>query len=100
VISVESSELIRNLKIVVILALIIGVLGTILYLIYGLTILWQAMAAGIITGFLSILLILFIAISVYLWAKNMLLKRELNRYKEELKFCKAKLKNAEKKSAD
>jgi hypothetical protein len=97
VIFVESSELIRNLKIVVILALIIGILGTILYLIYGFTILWQAMAAGIITGFLSILLIIFIAISIFLWAKNMLLKRDLNRYKSELEFCRAELKKSEKK---
>ena len=94
----ESNELIRNLKIVVIAALIIGVIGTIIYLIYGFTILWTAMAAGIITGFLSLLVILFLALSIYLWSKNLLLKRDLKRYKTELQYCKAELKKNEKHS--
>jgi hypothetical protein len=94
----ESNELIRNLKIVVIAALIIGVIGTIIYLIYGFTILWTAMAAGIITGFLSLLVILFLALSIYLWSKNLLLKRDLKRYKTELQYCKAELKKNEKNS--
>jgi hypothetical protein len=94
----ESNELIRNLKIVVIAALIIGVIGTIIYLIYGFTILWTAMAAGIITGFLSLLVILFLALSIYLWSKNLLLKRDLKRYKTELQYCKAELKKNEKRS--
>lgn len=88
----ESNELIRNLKIVVIAALIIGVIGAIIYLIYGFTILWTAMAAGIITGFLSLLVILFVAISIYLWTKNLLLKRDLKKIKTELQYCKAELK--------
>jgi hypothetical protein len=92
----ESNELIRNLKIVVIAALIIGVIGTIIYLIYGFTILWTAMAAGIITGFLSLLVILFLALSIYLWSKNLLLKRDLKRYKTELQYCKAELKKMKK----
>jgi hypothetical protein len=94
----ESNELIRNLKIVVIAALIIGVIGTIIYLIYGFTILWTAMAAGIITGFLSLLVILFLALSIYLWSKNLFLKRDLKRYKTELQYCKAELKKNEKHS--
>lgn len=92
----ESNELIRNLKIVVIAALIIGVIGAIIYLIYGFTILWTAMAAGIITGFLSLLVILFVAISIYLWTKNLLLKRDLKKIKTELQYCKAELKKMRK----
>ena len=87
----ESSELFRNLKIVVIVALIIGVVAAVLYLIYGLALVWQAIAAGIITGFLSILVILFIVVSIYLWTKNRLLKRDLKKYKTELRHCRAEL---------
>jgi hypothetical protein len=92
----ESNELIRNLKIVIIAALIIGVLGTIIYLIYGFTILWTAMAAGIITGFLSLMVILLLALSIYLWSKNLLLKRDLKKYKTELQYCKSELEQNEK----
>jgi hypothetical protein len=88
----ESNELIRNLKIIVIVTLIIGAIGAILYLIYGFTILWTAMAAGIITGFLSLLVIVFLALSIYLWTRNLLLKRDLKKYKTELHYCKAELK--------
>jgi hypothetical protein len=87
----ESSELFRNLKIILIVALLIGLVAAILYLIYGLALVWQAIAAGIITGFLSILVILFIIISIYLWTKNLLLNRDLDRYKAELRHCRAEL---------
>lgn len=92
----ESRELIRNLKIVAILALIIGLIGAIFYLIYGFTILWQAMAAGIIIGFLSLLVILFIVVSIYLWTKNLLLKRDLRKYRTELRHCRTELNKIEK----
>jgi hypothetical protein len=92
----DSNELIRNLKLVVAVALIIGIIGTIIYLIYGFTILWTAMAAGIITGFLSLLVILFLALSIYLWGKNLLLKRDLKKYKIELQYCKTELEKIEK----
>lgn len=94
----ESNELIRNLKIVVIATLIIGVIGTIIYLIYGFTILWTAMAAGIITGFLSLIVILLLALSIYLWSKNLLLKRDLKKYKTELQYCISELEKNEKRS--
>ncbi|MCE7698813.1 MAG: hypothetical protein K8E24_008290 [Methanobacterium paludis] len=73
----DGDQLVKNLKIVAIMALIIGVLGAVLYLIYGLTVIWQTMAAGIITGFLSLIVILFIVLSIYLWIKNLLLKKDL-----------------------
>lgn len=87
----DSSVLIKNLKIVLIVGLIIGLFGAILYLIYGFTILWQAMAAGIITGFLSLLVLMFIIVSIYLWMKNLLFKRELRKCELELKHCRTEL---------
>jgi hypothetical protein len=91
----DSNELIRNLKLIVLIAVIIGFIGAVLYLLYGFTILWQAMAAGIITGFLSLLLIIFVVVSIYLWTKNLLLKRDVKRYKMQLSRCKAELKKNE-----
>ena len=88
----RTDELARNLRMILIIAVIVAIVGSILYLIYGFTILWQAMAAGIITGFLSILVIIFIAISIYLWTKNLLIKRQLKRYEMELMQCRAELK--------
>ncbi len=87
----DNSELIKNLKIVLIIALIIAVVGAFLYLIYGLALVWQAIAAGIITGLLFLLVILFIIISIYLWTRNYLLKRELIKYQTELRHCRSEL---------
>jgi len=98
VICVQRSILIRNLKIAVVLALIIGLLGAVLFLIYGFTIVWQAMAATIVTIFLSIITILFIIASIYLWIKNLLLKKEVNRYQKELQMLKSKLQKCESES--
>ncbi|WP_321422398.1 hypothetical protein [uncultured Methanobacterium sp.] len=83
----ETEQLLKTLKIVVVLALIIGVIGALFYLVYGFTILWQAMAAGIITGFLLILVIIFLGLAIYLWLKLVLLKRELGKCREELKIA-------------
>lgn len=86
-----NNELIRNLKIIVIITLIISILAALLYLIYGLALVWQAIAAGMITGLLSILVIVFIVISIYLWVKNLLLKRDLKKNQIELGYCRAEL---------
>lgn len=88
----QRDVLIKNLKIIVVAALIIGLIGAVLFLFYGFTIIWQAMAATIISIFLSIVTILFILTSVYLWIKNLLLKREIDRYKEEIQRFRTKLK--------
>jgi hypothetical protein len=84
------SDQFKTFKLVVIVALIIGVIGAIFYLVYGFTIIWQGMAAGVIIGFLSILVILLIGLSIYLWVKILLMKREL-------KKCRTQLENAYKK---
>lgn len=86
-----NDELIRNLKIIAIIALTIAIVAAVLYLIYGLALVWQAIAAGIITGLLSILVIIFIVISIYLWVKNLLLKRDLKKNQIELGYCRAEL---------
>lgn len=83
---------VRNLRMVLLLAVIVAIIAGILYLIYGFTILWQALAAGIIIGFLSILVIIFVGVSIYFWTRNLLLKRELRRYEMELRQCRAELK--------
>ncbi len=87
----ESNEFIRNLKIIVVLAVIIGLIVAVFYLIYGFALFWQAMAATIIIGFLSILVIIFIALSIYFWTKNLLLKREVKKYQIELNYCRAEM---------
>ncbi|BDZ72161.1 hypothetical protein [Methanobacterium petrolearium] len=80
----ETEQLLKTLKIVLILALIIGIIGAVFYLVYGFTILWQAMAAGIITGFLLILVFIFLVLALYLYLKLALIKRELRKCREEL----------------
>jgi membrane protein implicated in regulation of membrane protease activity len=92
----DSNDLIKNLKIIIIIALIIAVIGAVLYLLYGLALVWQAIAAGIISGLLFLLVIVFIVISVYLWTRNYLLKRELTRYHTELRYCRTELAKYEK----
>ncbi|MDO5836105.1 MAG: hypothetical protein Q4P17_06315 [Methanobacterium sp.] len=80
----EIEQLFKTLKIVVILALIIGVIGAVFYLVYGFSLLWQATAASIITGFLMVMVFIFLALAVYLWLKLMLMKRELGKCRREL----------------
>jgi membrane protein implicated in regulation of membrane protease activity len=96
----DSNDMIKNLKIIIIIALIIAVIGAVLYILYGLALVWQAIAAGIISGLLFLMVIIFIIISVYLWTRNYLLKRELTRYQTELKYCRAELAKYEKKQRD
>ena len=82
----ETKQLLKTLKIVVILALILGVIGAVFYLIYGFTLLWQALAAGIVTGFLLILLFILLGLTIYLWLKLVLLRRELEKCQKELRI--------------
>lgn len=82
----ETKQLLKTLKIVLILALILGVIGAVFYLIYGFTLLWQAMAAGIVTGFLLILLFILLGLTIYLWLKLVLLRRELEKCQKELRI--------------
>ncbi|NYB51642.1 MAG: hypothetical protein HVN35_03620 [Methanobacteriaceae archaeon] len=80
----ERDELVKTLKIVVILAVIMGAIGAVFYLVYGFTILWQAMAAGIITGFLVLLVFILLVLAIYFYLKLFLIRRELKKCREEL----------------
>ncbi len=92
------NNLIKNLKIIVISAFIIALIGAILFLVYSFTIVWQAIAATIVTIFLSILVILFIILAAYLWIKMIMLKRELNKYIIEVRRLKVELKKCKNES--
>jgi membrane protein implicated in regulation of membrane protease activity len=97
VVIMERNQLFRYLKLIVITALIIGLIGAVFFLIFGFSLIWQAMAATLITIFLALLTILFIFVSIYLWIMNVMLKRELKREKEEIERISHNLKNCNKK---
>lgn len=80
-----------KLRLVLILAIVLAVVAALLYLVYGFALVWQALASGIIIGFLCIVIIILIGVSIYLWTRNFLLKRELKRTEMELRDCKAQL---------
>jgi hypothetical protein len=86
---------IKILKIVIVIALILGAIGAIFYLIYGFTIIWQGIAAGVIIGFLCLLLIIFIGLSIFLWVKNLLIKREIKKYQNLLENANQKIRYLE-----
>jgi uncharacterized membrane protein len=87
----------RYIKIILIFAIIVGLIGAVTFLIFGFALVWQAMAATLIIVFLSLLAIIFILVSIYLWIKNVLLKRELHSKKEEIEKISRNLKNCNKK---
>jgi uncharacterized membrane protein len=89
----ERNELFNKIKLILIIALIIGIVGFVTYLIYGFALLWQAMAASVMIIILSILAILFLCLSIYLWIKNLLLKRELDKQQDDVEKISHKLKN-------
>jgi hypothetical protein len=80
----ETDQLLKTLKIIIILAVIIGAIGAVFYLVYGFTILWQAMAAGIITGFLLILVFILLVLAIYFYLKLLLVRRELGKCRKQL----------------
>ena len=93
----RQEELFGRLKLVIIIALIVGIVGAVSFLIYGFTFLWQALAATLISILLAIMAVFFIFLSIYFWLKNFLLKRELHRMEEENIRLNKNLKNCNKK---
>lgn len=89
----ERDELFKKIKIIVVIVLIIGLVGAIIFLIYGFALIWQAMAASVIIIFLAIITVLFLFISIYLGIKNLILKRELDKQKKEIERISHNLKN-------
>lgn len=92
------NQTIRNLKIIGILVLAMGLVIFVIYLIYGFTLLWQAMAAGIVTGFLLLVVLILVGLSIYLWIKNLLIKRELKKIQTDLDMCRSELNKIKKNS--
>jgi len=83
---------VAKLRLVLILAIVLAVVAALLYLVYGFALVWQALASGIIIGFLCLIIIILIGISIYLWTRNFLIKRELKKSEMELIACRAQLK--------
>jgi uncharacterized membrane protein len=81
----NNENLTRKLKLGVIAAVIIAFVAATFYLVYGFTIIWQGMAAGIIIGILLILVFILLALVLYLWFKMLWLKRDLKKLKKALK---------------
>jgi uncharacterized membrane protein len=78
-------DLLEKFKIIVVIALIFAVIGVIFYLFYGFAFLWQAMAVSFYIITLSIIAVIFLSLSIYLWIKNLLLKRELKKSRNKIK---------------
>jgi Zn-dependent protease with chaperone function len=91
-----------KLKLVVIAVLILAGLAALLYLVYGLTLIWQGMAAGVTIGFLLVLLFLVTILAIYLWIRIFLLKKKLEKCQDRLEELESRLKseNAGKKAEE
>lgn len=96
----EKTQLIRNLKIIFVISFIIGLIAALLYLGYGFMIIWQGMAAGIIIGFLTIIVLILLGLSIYLWLKNLWIKREYKNLLKQLKSFQKDLKHEKAKKAE
>lgn len=81
----------RTLKIVVIVAVIIGFLAALGYVLYGFSLFWATFAAGITIGILLIIILVLIILAIYLWIRTFLLKREIKRYESRLEQTQAEL---------
>ncbi|MDD1775566.1 MAG: hypothetical protein LUQ24_08555 [Methanobacterium sp.] len=93
----KKEEMFGRLKLIVIIALVIGMVGAVSFLIYGFTFIWQAMAATMMSILLAIMAVFFILLSIYLWIKNFMIKREYKRVEEENERLRRNLKNCNKK---
>ncbi|MEN6328934.1 MAG: hypothetical protein ABFC91_01400 [Methanobacteriaceae archaeon] len=82
-----------KLKLVGIAVLILAGLAALLYLVYGLTLIWQGMAAGVTIGFLLIVLFLVTLLAIYLWIRTLLLKRELSKCQDRVEELERRLKS-------
>jgi membrane protein implicated in regulation of membrane protease activity len=89
----------KTLKIAAVIALVIGILAVLFYVVYSFSLFWQAFAAGVTISILLIIILVLLVLIVYLWLKNFLLKREFNKQetkleqiKIELSRCKTRLK--------
>lgn len=81
----------KTLKLVSVLALILAAMGSVFFFVYGFSIIWQGLAAGIIIGFLSVACIILLILALYLWIRTMMLQRELKKINTELKVVNQEL---------
>ena len=79
----QREEIFGRLRLVVIIALIVGMVGAISFLIYGFTFMWQVLTATLMSILLAIIAVFFVLLSIYMWIKNFLLKRKIKHLEEE-----------------
>jgi hypothetical protein len=84
-----------KLKLVVIAALMVAGVAVVIYLAYGLTIIWQGMAAGVTVGFLLVLLFIATILVIYFWIRIFLLRRELQKCQTQVDDLEHRLKSKE-----
>ena len=81
----------NKLKLVAIAALLVAGVAAFMYLVYGLTIIWQGMAAGVTVGLLLILLFIVALLAIYLWIRIFLTRRALVRCQDRLEELERRL---------
>lgn len=93
------NDRLKTLKIAAIIAVVIGILAVLFYIVYSFSLFWQAFAAGITISILLITIFVLLLLALYLWIRNFLLKRELReqetkleQVRMELNRCKTQLK--------
>ena len=84
-------ERLKTLKLVVIVAILIGLLAAIAYALYGFSLFWATFAAGITIGLLLIIILVILVLAVYLWIRTLLLKREVRKFEDKLELAKMEL---------
>ena len=100
----DSEELKRTLTIVLVVAVVLGLIAGVMYLLFGLTLVVQAISFGITFLILMLIILALTIISLYLWIKLIWRGRDLKKYekeiinlKEELEKYKAQLNQKDKK---
>lgn len=79
----NSEEPRRTLTIILVVAVAIGLIIGILYLIFGLTLAVQSISFGITFTLLVIIIIILAIISLYLWIKSLWQGRDLRKCQKE-----------------
>jgi len=74
----------KTLKIVVLIAVVLGLLAALGYAFYSFTLLWATFAAGITIGLLLILILILLILAIYFWIRMFLFKREVKKYENQL----------------
>ncbi len=85
------NDRLKTLKIAAIIAVVIGILAALFYIVYSFSLFWQAFAAGITISILLIIIFVLLVLAAYLWIKNFLLKRELKKQETKLEQVKMEL---------